>query len=511
MGKKRQKGQKGAKAKKARRPARLDTILWMSFFFFSLLTVVIFALTEMMMLRRAAREETVSNLGEAARETVEGLSSWSSSETAISAYLVAISDEYDVTARIVSADGVLLYPLTVGAEDSAEADYADLVEDMREHSGEIYEVESNVFAYSLSMTLVSDSGEAEVFLYITDLCVIGSAFLVSMLFQTVYIAVILLIVASVLSGAVSMYVSSPIADLTTKAREMSSGKFGIDFKQEKGASYREITDLAESLNYAEGELSKADQMQKELIANVSHDFKTPLTMIKAYASMIQDFSGDIPEKRNQHAQVIIDEADRLAALVNDMLELSKLSAGMDTLKMSLFDLSDYLRQVLTRFEYLSETAGYRFVDDIADGLYVEADRGKIGQVLYNLIGNAVNYTGDDKTVFVRLYGESGTVHLTVTDTGKGIAPEEIDTIWDRYYRSSETHKRPVKGTGLGLSIVKTILTKHGFRFGVRSEVGRGSTFYVDFPAKAAAALPDPEEDPEEDAEKDPGDGPDGAP
>ena len=109
-------------------------------------------------------------------------------------------------------------------------------------------------------------------------------------------------------------------------------------------------------------------------------------------------------------------------------------------------------------------------------------------MLYNLIGNAVNYTGEDKTVTVRLYGENGIVHFTVTDTGKGISPEEIDTIWERYYRSRETHKRPVKGTGLGLSIVKTILTKHRFAFGVRSEVGKGSTFYVDFPARTVAEL-----------------------
>ena len=253
-------------------------------------------------------------------------------------------------------------------------------------------------------------------------------------------------------------------------------------------SYKEIVELSESLNYAEHELSNADQMQKELIANVSHDFKTPLTMIKAYASMIQDFSGEDPEKRNKHAQVIIDEADRLAALVNDMLDLSKIRAGLEALKTSLFNLSDYLRMVVSRFDYLTETAGYRFVTDIADDLYVEADKDKIGQVLYNLIGNAVNYTGEDKTVTVRLYGENGIVHFTVTDTGKGISPEEIDTIWERYYRSRETHKRPVKGTGLGLSIVKTILTKHRFAFGVRSEVGKGSTFYVDFPARTVAEL-----------------------
>ncbi|MBP3434492.1 MAG: ATP-binding protein, partial [Clostridia bacterium] len=112
-----------------------------------------------------------------------------------------------------------------------------------------------------------------------------------------------------------------------------------------------------------------------------------------------------------------------------------------------------------------------------------ADELKIGQAVYNLIDNAVNYTGADKKVRVSLKMVSETeFRFAVTDTGAGIKPEEIPTIWDRYYRSAETHKRPVKGTGLGLSIVKTVLEKHGFVFGVESERGKGSTFYILFPA-----------------------------
>ena len=118
-----------------------------------------------------------------------------------------------------------------------------------------------------------------------------------------------------------------------------------------------------------------------------------------------------------------------------------------------------------------------------DGRIVPFDQEKIEQVVYNLVGNAINYTGEDKKISVGLKRTEQGLRLTVTDTGKGIPPEEVDTIWDRYYRSAETHKRPIKGTGLGLSIVKTILLKHGFDFGVESEVGKGSTFYVVFPDK----------------------------
>ena len=145
-------------------------------------------------------------------------------------------------------------------------------------------------------------------------------------------------------------------------------------------------------------------------------------------------------------------------------------------------MSALVHKVLDRFAYLKERDGYVFELDVEEGLYTYADELMISQVLYNLIGNAVNYTGEDKRVFVRLkkYSDSE-FYFSVTDTGAGIKQEEIGEIWDRYYRSSQTHKRPVKGTGLGLSIVKTVFEKHEFKFGVKSEEGKGSTFFVYFP------------------------------
>ena len=204
-------------------------------------------------------------------------------------------------------------------------------------------------------------------------------------------------------------------------------------------------------------------------------------MIKAYAEMIIEFAGENKEKRDKSARIIIDEADRLASLVSDVLDLSKIRSGIQKLDLQQLDLWQYLKEVLTRFNYLTETQGYIFETDIDKGLYTVADQQKIGQVLYNLIGNAVNYTGEDKRVTVQLKKENGVIRFSVADTGKGIKKEELADIWDRYYRSSEAHKRPVRGTGLGLSIVKTILERHQFVFGVDSEQGHGSTFYVIFP------------------------------
>ena len=299
--------------------------------------------------------------------------------------------------------------------------------------------------------------------------------------QLVLISVIVIFLALVISALLSMWLTRPVQRITKAAKRMAAGDFTVNFKGEY--SYAEMDALAETLDYAKEEIGKSDQLQKEVLANVTHDLKTPLTMIKAYASMIQEISGDNPEKRAKHTQVIIDESDRLTALVNDILNISKIRSGMDTLKLRQFDLSELVHTVLERFDYLTETQGYTIVREIDDELYTEADLEKVEQVIYNLVGNAVNYTGEDKRIVVGLRKEGNVIRFTVADTGKGIPPEEQATIWDRYYRSSETHKRPIRGTGLGLSIVKTILQKHGFKFGVESEVGAGSTFYVLFPER----------------------------
>ena len=207
-------------------------------------------------------------------------------------------------------------------------------------------------------------------------------------------------------------------------------------------------------------------------------------MIKAYASMIREISGNNPEKREQHLQVIIDEADRLTGLVNDVLDVSKVSSNIDAVTVKVFNLTEFLYGIINKFKYLQETQNYSFMVDVDSNLYTRADEEKIGQVIYNLLGNAVNYTGSDKTVYISLKKSltEDRIKLTIKDTGKGIAKEDLSEIWNRYYRVKEEHSRPVKGTGLGLSIVKIILENHAFDFGVESEIGKGSSFWVDFPS-----------------------------
>lgn len=402
-----------------------------------------------------------------------------------SAYLRHLSKENNVQIYLIDEQGQLLFPRenvdSSAPEMEGYYDFSKQLSKMQDElSGEesfaVYEYDG-AYVYGAKVRLY---GATTAYLSIEKSLDVLSTATQRVILRTVTIAAVVLIVTLVISAALSAWLIRPIDQMKKKAQKLAKGDFSVDFH---GADYgKEMVELADALNFARDELSKTDAMQKELIANVSHDFKTPLTMIKAYASMIMEISGDIPEKRNNHAQVIVDEADRLTSLVNDVLDLSKIQSGMRALQLKEVDISAYLDELISRFDYLKEHEGYRFVLDIEEGLTTQADEVTIGQALYNLMGNAVNYTGEDKTVYVRLKRDGvSTFRFEVTDTGKGITMEERDTIWDRYYRSAEAHKRPVQGTGLGLSIVKTVLQRHGFTFGVESEEGNGSTFYVVFP------------------------------
>lgn len=293
--------------------------------------------------------------------------------------------------------------------------------------------------------------------------------------QMVQITLAVLIIGAGVSYFLSKLIATPIVRIKKSAEKMGQGDYNVNFN---GRGYTETERLADTLNYASGEISKVDTLRKDIIANVSHDLRTPLTMVKAYAEMVRDLSGDNPEKRNEHVGIIIEESDRLAALVNDILDLSKLENKTAELNISEFCLKDKLEDVMTRYTLLSEQQGYKFYLSAPAEVTVKADIIKIEQVLYNLINNAVNYSGDSREIYVMQLIRGRKVRICVTDTGKGIEKELMPLIFDRYYRA-EKHKREVIGTGLGLSIVKQILIRHGFEFGVQSEQGTGSTFWFE--------------------------------
>ncbi len=298
------------------------------------------------------------------------------------------------------------------------------------------------------------------------------------IFQQITMIITFLLVPAgiVLSAYAAENLSTPINRLTVSARRLAQGDYTAQFT---GGGCAEVDELADTLTYASKELSKTDEMQRDLIANVSHDMRTPLTMMKAYAEMIRDLSGNNPVKREQHLNVIIDEADRLSMLVSDMLDLSKFESGTQKLEQERIDISEKLREIARRYEGISEKMGYHLYFTGDAPYYICCDSGKIERVICNLLNNAINYTSkEDRSVYLRQINRPDCVRIEITDTGDGIEEDKIKRIFDKYYRS-ENHKREVVGTGLGLSIVKAILKMHGYNYGVNSKLGEGSTFWFE--------------------------------
>ncbi len=294
-----------------------------------------------------------------------------------------------------------------------------------------------------------------------------------------YIVLLLLFISIVMGYFISKKISEPIVELSNSAKLLASGNFNAKFTTT--SNIEEIKELANTLELAKNELSKTDELRRDLMANVGHDLKTPLTMIKAYAEMTRDLDTQNKKKRQENMNIIIEETDRLNVLVSDILDLSKLQSKTYELKMEKFDLNELIKDILKRYYILIDNEGYIFKYNNSNDkeVFVYADKKRIEQVIYNLINNAVNYTGKDKTIYINLKDETDKIVVEIKDTGKGIDKEEINEIWDKYYHNEKKHKRNAFGTGLGLSIVKTILETHGYKYGVESKKGKGTMFYFE--------------------------------
>ena len=294
-------------------------------------------------------------------------------------------------------------------------------------------------------------------------------------YQLIIMTVVIVLLSVVMAIIVAKVISKPISDATEKAKQLADQNYDLTFS---GGKYREITELNDTLSYAAQELKKVDDLQKELIANISHDLRTPLTMITGYAEIMRDLPG---EATPENVQIIIDEATRLNDLVSDLLDISRLRSGTADIRMEVFSLTECIKNIFSRYQKLVENDGLNIVFEHDGEVFVRGDELRMTQVLYNLINNAVNYIGEDKTVIVRQTVADDKVKIEVIDHGDGIPQEKLDFIWDRYYRVDKEHQRAVIGSGLGLSIVKNILLLHDADFGVASKLGSGSDFYFSLP------------------------------
>ena len=284
----------------------------------------------------------------------------------------------------------------------------------------------------------------------------------------------------------SEWFTKPLRQLSRAARQMAKGNYAVQVESRRSD---ELGDLAQDFNHMAEEVQRAAQMQRDLLANVSHDLRTPLTLIKGYAETVRDLTGDDKAHRDEQMNIIVDETDRLTALVSSVMELSKVTSGTDRCERVNFDMGQLCDEVSERYDAICAQNGWQLKLELPEEeLPVYADPNMMQRALHNLLGNAMHHIGPDGIFILRASRCTEGVRVEVEDHGPGIAAADLPYIFDRYYRSrSDAGKQ---GTGLGLSITKAIFQQHGFRFGVQSTLGKGTIFWFimnDLPASGQAA------------------------
>ena len=265
----------------------------------------------------------------------------------------------------------------------------------------------------------------------------------------------------------------PLRKITHATEQYAAGNMHYEFQVE---SDDEIGYLAACLNYMARQIAGAEDDQKKFVANVSHDFRSPLTSIRGYLEAMLD--GTIPPELHQkYLEIVLNETQRLTKLTNSLLTLNNLNTKGMLLDRSDFDINAVIRSTAASFEGTCRQKNIS-IELILTGeeMYVNADMGKIQQVLYNLIDNAIKFSHHDSVITIETSLKKNKLFVSVKDTGIGIPKDDQKLIWDRFYKSDLSRGRDKKGTGLGLSIVKEIINSHGENINVISTEGVGSEF-----------------------------------
>ena len=336
-------------------------------------------------------------------------------------------------------------------------------------TGSVGYTSGNHYIYGRYITLEDDDDEPAVLYVSGQLDAVGAAASIIRMIL-LWVTLLSLVIAFVIAWLIARRFSKPVDQLTEQAKMLGGEHYEEHFQ--KGFC-RELDELNDSLSESAAKLSEARNYQKELLANVSHDLRTPLTMIKGYAEMVRDISWEDEEQRNTDTGIIIKEADRLTALVNEILEYSRLQEIDQKQAFSEVDLSALTEEVISRFEPLFAKEGGTIEREIAPGCTVRGNAEMLERAVYNLIDNAIRHSGEDKRITVAVRNGE-TVELEVRDYGSGIDPAELGHIWEKYYTNRQRGNKGV--SGLGLAIVKQIALLHGAEVSAESSPGEGSVF-----------------------------------
>ncbi|MCD7806421.1 MAG: HAMP domain-containing histidine kinase [Lachnospiraceae bacterium] len=290
--------------------------------------------------------------------------------------------------------------------------------------------------------------------------------------------VILLALSLIILLFFTFYVYIPLRRITTATEQYASGNYHYELQPE---SNDELGYLAAILSYMAGEIARSEDDQKKFIANVSHDFRSPLTSIQGYLQAMLD--GTIPpELYEKYLQIVLNETKRLTKLTNSLLQLNNLNTKGMLLERTNFDINAVIRNVAASFEGTCREKDIHLQLILTgEELYVNADIEKIQQVLYNLLDNAIKFSHQHSNIQIEATEKKNKLYVSVKDHGIGIPKEELSLVWERFYKSDNSRGKDKKGTGLGLSITKEIIRSHGEHINVISTLGTGTEFVFTLP------------------------------
>jgi len=327
----------------------------------------------------------------------------------------------------------------------------------------------------LSILFDSNTGEKYVALATIPLAPIDDMIAITSQFLT-YVSLLLFLIAGILAYLISRQLTRPIRKLTKAAKEIEKGELSTRVETN---SHDEMGTLCLSFNNMANTLEKTGNLRTEIIENVSHEMRTPLSIIKGYADLIGETNAQDPQISRSQLAIISKEADRMDFLLGDILDFAQMQAGMLDIKKEPFEIVDCVVNVINSYQSILKDSQLEIIFQNGAGGRVIGDQRRIEQVLHNLIKNAINYSPDRGKIRVTLDDVGSYIKIGITNGGPIIPRDEIDLIWDRYYRTKGIKKRNIMGSGLGLSIVKSILQAHLVRFGVESREVSGTTFWFE--------------------------------
>jgi signal transduction histidine kinase len=309
-----------------------------------------------------------------------------------------------------------------------------------------------------------------------------TGFLQSVWWQFLLVGVVAASISLVVARLMARGMTQPLRDMAAAARRMELGDYSVRVHTK---SRDEVGELATAFNRMSEELDHLEQSRRDLVANVSHELKTPIAAIRAHLENLLD---GVEQPDPATLGVMLAQVERLGRLVDQLLDLSRLESGEVPLRIEALPLQPLVDDLISEIDVALPGRGVRVRNDVpADLPALSADRERVHQVLFNLVDNAVRFTPDGGSVTISARRRNGSVEVAVADTGAGIEAEHLPRLFERFYRADAARTRGEGGTGIGLAIARSVVEAHGGRISAESEPGRGSVFTFDLPAADGGA------------------------